>query len=62
MGFEDDYNPSGTVTKVTRNLLGARGIDRISITENNATTHGYPLYDGHGNCRAILTKNGSRSG
>jgi len=62
MGFEDDYNPSGTVTKVTRNLLGARGIDRISITENNATTHGYPLYDGHGNCRAILTKNGSSYG
>ncbi len=62
MGFEDDYNPSGTVTKVTRNLLGARGIDRISITENSATTHGYPLYDGHGNCRAILTKNGTSYG
>ncbi len=37
----------------------ARGIDRISITENSATTHGYPIYDGHGNCRAILTKNGT---
>ncbi len=43
MGFEDDYNPSGTITKVTRNVLGARGIDRISITENSATTHGYSL-------------------
>lgn len=41
MGFEDDYNPSGTITKVTRNVLGARGIDRISITENSATTHGH---------------------
>ncbi len=53
------YNPSGTITKVTRNALGARGIDRISITENSATTHGYPLYDGHGNCRAILTRDGT---
>ena len=47
---------------MTRNVLGARGIDRISITENSATTHGYPLYDGHGNCRAILTKNGTGYG
>jgi RHS repeat-associated protein len=62
MGFEDDYNPSGTITKVTRNVLGARGIDRISITENSATTHGYPLYDGHGNCRGVLTKNGTSYG
>ena len=43
--------------KVRRNVLGARGIDRIFITENSATTHGYPLYDGHGNCRGVLTKN-----
>ena len=47
MGFEDDYNPAGTITKVTRNVLGARGIDRISITENSSATHGYPIYDGH---------------
>jgi RHS repeat-associated protein len=62
MGFEDDYNPSGTITKVTRNVLGPRGIDRISITENSATTHGYPMYDGHGNCRGVLTKNGTSYG
>ncbi len=59
MGFEDDYNPSGSVTVVNRYGLGARGIDRIERTENSSTTYGYPLYDGHGNMRTTLARNGT---
>ncbi len=59
MGFEDDYNPSGSVTVVNRYGLGARGLDRIERTENASTTYGYPLYDGHGNMRAVLAKSGT---
>ncbi len=46
-------------TTVTRNTLGARGIDRIERIDSSGTTTGYPLYDGHGNMVATLAKNGS---
>ena len=59
MGFEDDYNPSGTVTQVNRYALGARGIDRVARTESGNTTLAYPLYDGHGNMSALLTRDGT---
>lgn len=59
MGIEDDYNPSGTVTKVNRYGLGARGIDRIEAWDGTNTTYGYPLYDGHGNMRTTLARSGS---
>ena len=59
MGFEDDYNPSGSVTTINRYGLGARGIDRIENYASSTTTYGYPLYDGHGSMRAVLTKSGS---
>lgn len=45
-------------TVVTRNTLGARGIDRIERV-GSSTTVGYPLYDGHGNMVATLAKSGS---
>jgi hypothetical protein len=54
MGFEDDHNPSGTVTTINRYALGARGIDRIE-NDASSTTYGYPLYDGHGNMRAVAS-------
>lgn len=59
MRCEDDYNPSGTVTQVNRYILGARGIDRIARTESGSTTLAYPMYDGHGNMRALLTRDGT---
>ena len=45
-------------TVVTRNGLGARGIDRIERV-GTSTTVGYPIYDGHGNMIATLSKSGS---
>ena len=45
-------------TVVTRNGLGARGIDRIERV-GTSTTVGYPIYDGHGNMIATLAKSGS---
>ncbi|MEQ1821695.1 MAG: RHS repeat-associated core domain-containing protein [Fimbriimonadaceae bacterium] len=61
MPMEEDYNPAtgGGVSKVTRNLLGARGIDMISTTTSGGTAVAYPIYDGHGNCIATLAKNGT---
>lgn len=59
MPIEEDYNPSGTVTKVTRNTLGGRGIDMILTTTSSGTEDRYPLYDGHGNMIATLGRNGS---
>ncbi len=61
MPMEEDYNPSGTVTKVTRNTLGGRGIDMISTTASSTTTLAYPLYDGHGNMVATIGKAGTSS-
>ncbi len=48
-----------TPSAVTRNTLGARGIDRIERVNSSGTTIGYPLYDGHGNMVATLAKSGS---
>ena len=45
-------------TVVTRNGLGARGIDRIERV-GTSTTVGYPIYDAHGNMVATLGKSGS---
>ncbi len=45
-------------TVVTRNTLGARGIDRIERV-GGSTAVGYPLYDGHGNMVATLATSGS---
>ena len=49
-----DTTSSGST--VTRNGLGARGIDRIERVNSSGTTVGYPLYDGHGNMVATLAK------
>ena len=52
-----DTTSSGST--VTRNGLGARGIDRIERVNSSGTTVGYPLYDGHGNMVATLAKSGT---
>ncbi|MBN9501361.1 MAG: hypothetical protein J0H02_06270 [Armatimonadetes bacterium] len=52
-----DTTSSGST--VTRNGLGARGIDRIERVNSSGTTVGYPLYDGHGNMVATLGKSGA---
>jgi RHS repeat-associated protein len=43
--------------KLTRNFVGARGLEAISTTQNSVTNVSYPLYDTHGNMVATLTKN-----
>ena len=64
MGFEDDYTINGgggsrSVT-VTRYALGARGIDGIETkVDTQSATAVYPVYDGHGNMIATLTRNGN---
>ncbi len=42
---------------MTRNFVGARGIDVILTTGGASTSTAYPLYDCHGNMVATLTKN-----
>jgi len=49
-------------TDVIRHGLGARGIDFIETDAYNASPSGaYPLYDGHGNMIATLTKQPTNS-
>ena len=55
----EDAAVVGSATTVTRNGLGARGIDFISTTTSSGTNVAYPIYDGHGNMVATLAKNGS---
>jgi RHS repeat-associated protein len=52
MPVEEDNN-----SIVTRNFVGARGLEAMFTTANNATTAAYPLYDTHGNMVATLSKN-----
>ena len=60
MGFEDlDKNGSGTITAITRQALGARGIDATSRTTSSGTSVTYPMYDAHGNNIGMLSKSGS---
>jgi RHS repeat-associated protein len=53
MPVEEDVS-KGTLT---RNFVGARGIEAIVTTQNSVTNVSYPLYDTHGNMVATLTKN-----
>ncbi|MBS1727753.1 MAG: RHS repeat-associated core domain-containing protein [Armatimonadetes bacterium] len=65
MGIEDvelnstNGGVSYSITAITRNALGGRGIDAISRTTSSGTTVAYPLYDAHGNNVGMLTKSGS---
>ncbi|MBI1332266.1 MAG: hypothetical protein GC165_05250 [Armatimonadetes bacterium] len=65
MGIEDvelnstNGGVSYSVTAITRNALGARGIDAISRSTSSGTTVAYPLYDAHGNNIGMLSKSGS---
>jgi RHS repeat-associated protein len=53
-----DLEATSTGTTVSDYALGARGIDAVSKTDSSGTSVGYPLYDGHGNRVATLTKSG----
>jgi RHS repeat-associated protein len=58
MPIEEDFDTSGTANDtVTRNFVGARGLEAISTTQNSVTNTAYPLYDTHGNMVATLSKN-----
>ncbi|MFM9873509.1 MAG: hypothetical protein ACKVQS_08610, partial [Fimbriimonadaceae bacterium] len=47
---------------LTRNFVGARGIEAMFVTQNSATNVAYPLYDTHGNMTATLSLTGSGTG
>jgi RHS repeat-associated protein len=47
------------VNGITRNTLGARGIDMIQRVTATVNETSYPLYDAHGNMTAQLLKNGA---
>jgi RHS repeat-associated protein len=58
MPVEEDFDTSGTANdSVTRNFVGARGLEAMFVTQNSVTNTTYPLYDTHGNMVATLTKN-----
>lgn len=57
MPVEEDS--AGTVT---RNFVGARGIEAIATTQNSVTNTAYPLYDTHGNMTATLSLTGNGTG
>jgi RHS repeat-associated protein len=56
MPVEEDVTTGGSTT-LTRNFVGARGLEAISTTQNSVTNTTYPLYDTHGNMVATLSKN-----
>jgi RHS repeat-associated protein len=56
MPVEEDVTTGGSTT-LTRNFVGARGLEAISTTQNSVTNTTYPLYDTHGSMVATLTKN-----
>ncbi len=46
-------------TTITRQALGARGIDWTQATTSSGSSVSYPIYDAHGNNVASLSKSGS---
>ena len=58
---QNQYGSYTTVPQsLSRNTLGARGIDAVTRTNYaGATTVSYPIYDAHGTQVTSLTKNGS---
>jgi RHS repeat-associated protein len=46
-------------TMITREALGARRIDWTQATTSSGSSGSYPIYDGHGNNVASLSKSGS---
>lgn len=58
MPLEESVTTSGNTT-LTRNFVGARGIEAMFLTQGGNATTSYPLYDVHGNMVATVQKNGS---
>jgi RHS repeat-associated protein len=61
MGIEEwELNEmTGDSLSLTRNTLGARGIDMIQRATATVNETSYPLYDAHGNMTTQLLKNGA---
>ena len=58
MGIQDtDVSSSGTT--ITDYGVGGRGIDWMQISNASGSQVKYPVYDGHGNMVATLTKSGT---
>ncbi|MGV3616618.1 MAG: RHS repeat-associated core domain-containing protein [Fimbriimonas sp.] len=61
MSMQEVEATSGTVTAVTDNALGARGVDAISRTTSSGTAVRYPLYDAHGSSIGTVASTGPTS-
>ena len=58
MPVEESITTSRNTT-LTRNYVGARGIEAMFVSQNGNTTTSYPLYDVHGNMVATVAKGSS---
>ena len=58
MPTEESVTTSGNTT-LTRNFVGARGIEAMFLTQGGTTNTSYPLYDVHGNMVATVAKGSS---
>ncbi|MGV3616617.1 MAG: RHS repeat-associated core domain-containing protein [Fimbriimonas sp.] len=61
MSMQEVESTSGTVTAVTDNALGGRGIEAISRTTSSGTAVRYPLYDAHGSMVGTVANTGPTS-
>ena len=66
--FEEEVTYGSNETRdLTRNVLGARGIDmfetqrRVGTGSPTLVQNNFPVYDGHGNMMCQLTKSGTNS-
>ena len=59
MPIQTYVNKADSTTLETDQALGARGTDRVSLTNSSGTFISYPLYDAHGNEVLTLAKSGS---
>jgi hypothetical protein len=57
--FEDFVTGNNVLT---RNFMGARGLEAISTTQNSVKNTAYPVYDTHGNMMATLSFTGNGTG
>ncbi|QYK54244.1 MAG: RHS repeat-associated core domain-containing protein [Fimbriimonadaceae bacterium] len=55
MPTEEDFDTTGTSSDtVTRNFVGARGIEAMTVDSGSGAVTSYPLYDTHGNMIATV--------
>jgi RHS repeat-associated protein len=58
MGSETVESTNGNITSVTRNTMGARGMDMMVKASTSGMVTVFPVYDAHGNMTASISRNG----